>query len=158
MAEKSPTQPKPRPLKLKGEPEGPKPSVIKQTLTFVIGNAYQIISSTTGIVIIFVIYTFLGAFLFRVIEGGHEYHHKKEIAKVGWDIMETMWNSSSAVKQNEAAFKLLLKRELKKYERKLLVSFFYHFIVHGDYQSIYNKCVLIQSYSNSTYCAVNLII
>jgi len=123
MAEKSPTQPKTRPPKLKVDTEGPKPSVIKQTITYILGNVYQIISSTTGIVIIFVIYTFIGAFLFRVIEGGHEYHHKKEIAKVGWDILESMWNTSAAVKQNEAAFKLLLKRELKKYERKLLESY-----------------------------------
>jgi len=75
------------------------------------------------VVILFVIYTFLGAFLFRVIEGGHEYHHKKEVTHAGWDILDVMWNSSMAVKQNEAAFKLLLKRQLKKYENKLLESY-----------------------------------
>jgi len=81
-----------------------------------IRKTWKLVTSTLGMVIVLLLFSFVGAAIFKVIEGQHEKAHKQAVQQASIDVIENLWNTSLAVKRNEAAFKLVLKQELQKYE------------------------------------------
>ena len=86
-------------------------------------KVYKICSSHVGLIILLILYSFMGAAIFRAIEGPHETQEKEEIQEVRDEVIVSVWNTTFAVKRNEAAFKQLMTQELKKYESKLYDAF-----------------------------------
>jgi len=81
------------------------------------------VRSPLGLTLVLFIYTALGAAVFKVLEGRAELDTKIPIIRVQKEVVDALWATPIAVKKNEHAFRLLARRELIKYEKKLLEAF-----------------------------------
>ena len=97
-------------------------SSFRTTCKYLCSYLYRLLTSTFGMVIMLVVYAFIGAAIFKLIEGTHENQQSKMVNKVAVDIIDNVWNCSLEVKKSEKAFKLLMKQELIKYEHQLRES------------------------------------
>lgn len=87
-----------------------------------LSKIWKVTSSPLGLLIALIIYSFIGATLFKVIEGAHETYEKHDLIEMREEIIDSMWNSSSTF-QNRAKFAALVKDELRKYESQLYSAF-----------------------------------
>jgi len=84
---------------------------------------YKIITSHLGLIAFLLAFSFLGAAIFQAIEGHNEKDEKADIQWLREEVINRVWNASSAVKRNEQAFRLLMRLEMKKYESHLYAAF-----------------------------------
>jgi hypothetical protein len=84
-------------------------------------RVYKILSSTLGLVIALVLYSFMGASVFHVIEGRNESTVKTNILEVRDDVINNTLNLTLTFNQETQQTELAegLRIEMKKFEDKL---------------------------------------